>query len=152
MTVRAGCLLILGVLLGIAGCGGGQKTGDTTASPSTAATSSPYDMGPRAFEAPINDALATQGEGLFKTKTCSTCHGFGVRITGPDLKGVTHRRTAQWMQQQIQHPDVMTKQDPISRQLLGTYAVQMPNLNIVDDDARALIEFLKKKDKELGAQ
>jgi len=138
-------------LLGVAGCGGGQKAADTTSS-STAAATSPYDMGPRAFEAPVNDALATQGEGLFKSKTCSTCHGFGVRITGPDLKGVTHRRTAQWMQQQMQHPDVMTKQDPISRGLLGTYAVQMPNLNVTDDEAHSLIEFLKKKDKELGAQ
>lgn len=149
--VRAGSLLLLLVLLGVAGCGGGQKAGDTATS-STPATTSPYDMGPRAFEAPVNDALAEQGTGLFKSKTCSTCHGFGVRITGPDLKGVTHRRTAQWMQQQMQHPDVMTKQDPISRQLLGTYAVQMPNLNVTDDEARALIEFLKKKDKELGAQ
>jgi cytochrome c551/c552 len=149
--VRAGSFIILGALLSVVGCGGGQKAGDTPAS-STAATTSPYDMGPRAAEAPVNDALATQGEGLFKSKTCSTCHGFGIRITGPDLKGVTRRRTSQWMQQQIQHPDVMTKQDPISRGLLGTYAVQMPNLNITDDEARSLIEFLKRKDKELGAQ
>jgi cytochrome c551/c552 len=150
--VRAGFLFFLTILLGVVGCGGGQKSGESTASSTAAGPTSPYDMGPRAFEAPINDALATQGDALFKSKTCSTCHGFGIRITGPDLKGVTHRRTAQWMQQQMQHPDVMTKQDPIARGLLGTYAVQMPNLNITDDEARALIEFLKKKDKELGAQ
>lgn len=147
--VRVGWLLFLGTLLGVVGCGGGQTSDQGTAP--TASTTSPYDMGPRASEAPINEALAAKGAELFKIKTCSTCHGFGIRITGPDLKDVPSQRTAQWMQQQIQHPDVMTKQDPISRELLGTYAVQMPNLNITDDEARALIEFLKKKHKEMGS-
>jgi mono/diheme cytochrome c family protein len=109
-------------------------------------------VGPRAFEGPINAALATKGAELFKMKTCSTCHGFGARITGPDLKGVTHRRTVTWMKNQILHPDVMTKEDPISRQLLGTYLVQMPKLPVADEEADALIEFLKQKDLELGAQ
>ena len=135
------------VLFVVAGCGGGGKEGE---SPSASATS-PYDSGPRAAEAPVDDALASTGEGLFKTKTCSTCHAFGTRITGPDLAGVTHRRSAEWMEQQMLHPDVMTKSDPISRELLGKYAVQMPNLMLKPEEAKALIEFAKKKDKELEA-
>jgi hypothetical protein len=47
---------------------------------------------------------------------------------------------------------VMTKQDPIAHELFAKFAVQMPNLNIKEDEAQALIEFLKKKDKELGAK
>jgi cytochrome c551/c552 len=150
--VRAGWLFFLGILLGVVGCGGGGQQAEQSASSSSASETSLYDQGPRAADAPVNEALAAKGGDLFKTKTCSTCHGFGVRITGPDLKDVAAQRTARWMQQQIQHPDIMTKQDPISRQLLGTYAVQMPNLNISDDDARALIEYIKKKHKEMSAK
>lgn len=150
--VRAGMLFFLGILLGVFGCGGGGQQAEESASSSSAPATSLYDQGPRAADAPVNDALAAKGAELFKSKTCSTCHGFGIRITGPDLKDVPAQRTARWMQQQIQHPDIMTKQDPISRQLLGTYAVQMPNLSITDDEARALIEYIKKKHKEMKSQ
>ena len=85
---------------------------------------------------------------LFKSKTCSTCHGFGIRITGPDLNGVTQRRSAAWMEQQMLHPEVMTKTDPIARQLFGQYAVQMPNLMLKPEEVKALIEFLKYKNKQ----
>ena len=140
-----GCLL-MGGLLTLAGCGGG---GGGAGSPSSgSAVTSPFDTGPRAADSPVDEALATQGEALFKTKTCSTCHGFGMRITGPDLNGVTQRRSAAWMEQQMLHPDVMTKQDPIARGLLGKYAVQMPNLMLQPDEVKALIEFLKRKNKE----
>ena len=152
MRHRAVGLILLAGLLPVLGCGGGAGSGGGTAATTAAPATSQYDSGPRAFEAPINAALATKGEELFKSKTCSTCHGFGVRVTGPDLKGVTHRRTVQWMTQQILHPDVMTKEDPIAKQLLGTYLVQMPKLPIAPEEVEALIEFLKKKDADLGAQ
>ena len=136
--------MFVGALL-LAGCG--EKKGDG-AGPAESGATSMFDAGPRAAESPVDPALATTGEALFKSKTCSTCHGFGVRITGPDLKGVTHRRTAAWMEQQMLHPDVMTKEDPIARQLLGQYAVQMPNLMLKPEETKALIEFLKKKDAD----
>jgi len=93
-------------------------------------------------------ALATRGQMLFKTKTCSTCHAFGLRITGPDLRGVTHRRSSTWIQQQILQPDVMTKIDPVSHELLAEYHVQMPNLMLTPGEAKALLEFIKRKDRE----
>ncbi len=139
--------LVLGGVLGLAGCGGGGTGGSTESSAS--AVSSPLDTGPRAAAGSVDEALAETGEALFKSKTCSTCHAFGARITGPDLKGVTHRRSEAWIQQQILHPDVMTKEDPISRQLLGQYAVQMPNLMLKTEEAKALIEYMKEKDREI---
>jgi len=42
----------------------------------------------------------------------------------------------------------MTKQDPVAHQLLGEYAVQMPNLLIQPGEARALLEYLKSRDRE----
>ena len=130
----------------LAGCGGGGTEGGAAVD-----ATSPFAAGPRAADAPVAEALAAKGEVLFKTKTCSTCHAFGMRITGPDLSGVTHRRSAQWMEQQMLHPDVMTKTDPIARELLGKYAVQMPNLMLKPEEAKALIEFAKRKDRDKDA-
>jgi cytochrome c551/c552 len=135
--------LVLGGAMSLVGCGGGGggQTSGTTPS------GSPLDVGPRAAESPVNAELAAKGEPLFKSKTCSTCHAFGARITGPDLAGVTHRRTEAWMRKQMLQPEVMTKEDPIARQLLGEYAVQMPNLMLKDEEVSALIEYIKQKDK-----
>ena len=150
-------VLILVMALAIAtGCG---KKAEDTSSSSTGSTNgsggasvmpatSPYDNGPRAGESPADEALAKQGEGLFKEKGCSACHGFGKRISCPDLNGVTMRRTQQWMENQILHPEVMTKQDPIARQLFAQYSLQMPNQGLNEAQAKAVIEFLKHKNHE----
>jgi cytochrome c551/c552 len=109
------------------------------------ATTSAYDAGPRAAEQPVNGGMATKGERLFTSKGCVVCHGFGKVITCPDLKGVSMRRTAAWMEQQILHPEVMVKEDPISRELRTHYSLPMTNQGLTPDEARAVIEFLKKK-------
>ncbi len=109
---------------------------------------SPYDKGPRAGESPVNEALAEQGEKLFSTKGCTACHAFGKRVTGPDLAGVSMRRTAEWMENQILHPDKMVKEDPISHALFAQYALQMPNQGLTPEEAKAVIEYFKEKDHE----
>jgi mono/diheme cytochrome c family protein len=145
------------------GCGGGQNppaSGSSTSGSSSSAASSsasgtpsmpavsPYDSGPRAGESPVDEALAEQGEKLFQTKGCTACHAFGKRVTGPDLAGVTMRRTAVWMENQILHPEKMVKEDPISHELFAQYALQMPNQKVQPEEAKAIIEYFKEKDHE----
>ncbi len=153
-------LLVLALVALLAGCGGQKQTsgsdtgaasGPASASPSPSAGAmpdkSPLDEGPRAFESgPADAAQAAQGEKLFSTKGCSACHAFGKRLTCPDLMGVTHRRTAQWMENQILHPEVMTKTDPIAHGLFATYALQMPNQHLTEAEAKAVIEYFKTRD------
>ena len=141
--------LLLTMLLA-AGCGGQKSEGGSSAAPGGAAATPPpssggssgvlavskYDSGPRAAESPVDPAKAEVGEKLFQTKGCSACHAIGRRLSGPDLAGVTMRRTAEWMENQILHPEVMTKQDPISRGLLATYTLQMPNQGLTPDEAK----------------
>lgn len=141
-------MVVLVLILVLAGCGKGSGSAPSSSSGSTAATESKYDKGPRAAEEPIDESLVKQGEGLFQTKGCSACHGFGKRISCPDLNGVTMRRTSEWMRNQILHPEVMTKEDPISHQLLATYSLQMPNQQLTEPEAKAVIEFLKHKNHE----
>jgi len=160
--------------LALSGCGGGSGSSQTQqaaggssppATPAPASTPAPppaettavlaaslYDGGPRAGQAPVKAAQATAGEKLFQTKGCVVCHGFGKKVTCPDLVGVSMRRTASWMEHQILHPEVMVKEDPISHELRTHYAVPMTNQGLTPEEARAVIEFLKKKDREAGVK
>lgn len=159
-------LLIATLAVSVHGCGGGggnDQTATTTPATSTPAPAAPetvaakplpagskYDAGPRAGESGVNAALAVGGEKLFQTKGCVVCHGFGKKITCPDLVGVSMRRTARWMEEQILHPEVMVKEDRITAELKTQYALPMTNQGLTAEEARAVIEFLKRKDREAG--
>jgi mono/diheme cytochrome c family protein len=103
--------------------------------------------GPRAAESPVDAAMAAKGEQLFSTKGCTACHAFGKKATGPDLAGVSTRRTAKWIEAQILHPDVMTKQDPIAKELFAKHMLQMPKQGLTPEEAAAVIEYFKQKDQ-----
>jgi cytochrome c551/c552 len=137
-TLRWGATLSL--LLATAGCGGATPSNE---SEGIASSGSPYDDGPRAGESPVAEALAERGRAIFRAKGCTACHAYGQRLTGPDLKGVTRRRTARWMEQQILHPEIMTKQDPIAQALMEEYALRMSNQGLTPEEAAAVIEHLK---------
>ena len=155
-SVALGVVVVALVGLALAGCGGGRNEGSgnteavaSSASPPAAATlPANLDQGPRAGESGYDEAEAKRGEALFKDKGCSACHAFGKRVTGPDLAGVSMRRTAAWMEQQILHPDLMVKQDPIAREMFAQFALQMPKQGLTPDEARAVIEYFKHKDHE----
>jgi len=124
-----------------------SSSGQPSATPAST-SGSKYDSGPRAGEQPVDDARAEIGEQLFKDKGCSACHAFGRKLTCPDLDGVTMRRTDKWIENQILHPEVMTKEDPIARGLFAQYALQMPNQKLTPDEARSVIEYLKHQNRE----
>jgi len=151
-----------------AGCGGNKASNDTTdsgsASASTSAPAPPapatgdlkleavskYDGGPRAFEGGEDEAASKRGEQLFKDKGCSACHAFGKKVTCPDLAGVTHRRTAEWIENQILHPEIMVKTDPISHDLFAKFMLQMPNQKLSPEQAKDVIAYFRHKDHEAG--
>jgi mono/diheme cytochrome c family protein len=141
------------LVLALAGCGGKSTSGDagTATAPSAGGeyvVPADLDQGPRAGNSPVDEARAAEGEQLFSAKGCTACHGFGRRISGPDLNGVTLRRTTRWMESQILHPDQMTRQDPTARSLFATYSLQMPNQGLTPDQVKAVVEFLKMKNRE----
>jgi mono/diheme cytochrome c family protein len=144
--------MVIATTLLATACGPKAENGGGGSAVSSATSDIPsvsrYDSGPRAGEADADETLAKQGETVFQAKGCSACHTFGRKLSGPDLQGVTMRRTALWMENQILHPEVMTKQDPIAHQLFAQFSLQMPNQGLTPDEARAVIEFLKHKDHE----
>ena len=165
MRNRIGYAALAVLLCMTAGCGGNKTSNDTPAAgdasantsapaPATAdlklETVSKYDAGPRAFEGGEDDAASKRGEQLFKDKGCSACHAFGKKVTCPDLAGVTHRRTAEWIENQILHPEIMVKTDPISHDLFAKFMLQMPNQKLTPEQARDVIAFFRHKDHEAG--
>ncbi|AMM52594.1 cytochrome C [Rufibacter sp. DG15C] len=97
--------------------------------------------------ADIDQALATSGKSLFEGK-CSACHQLSdQKIVGPGLAGVTDRRKPEWVMNMIINPEEMTKKDPTAKKLLAEHLTQMTNQNVNEQDARALLEYLRQNDK-----
>lgn len=96
--------------------------------------------------ATIDDALASKGEAIASTK-CTSCHKISTeKLVGPGWKGVTTRRTAYWIMNFITNPDPMINKDPEVQAQLELCLVRMPNQNLDDNDARNILEFMRKND------
>ncbi|MBB6611644.1 cytochrome c [Pontibacter sp. Tf4] len=95
----------------------------------------------------IDQALADNGKSIFEGK-CSACHQLSdQKIVGPGLAGVTERRKPEWIMNMIINPEQMTKEDPTAKKLLAEHLTQMTNQNVNEQDARAILEFLRQNDK-----
>ena len=90
----------------------------------------------------IDQEMATKGEELFKSK-CTACHKIEKRLVGPALKGVTERRSPEWIMNMILNPENMVNEDPIAKQLLAEYSAPMSNQSLTEDEARAILEYFR---------
>jgi cytochrome c551/c552 len=94
------------------------------------------------LDAPMADA----GEKIFSVK-CSACHKLTEeKLVGPGWKGVTARHKPEWIMNFITNTDKMIDKDPKAQAMLELCLVRMPNQNLSDDDARRLLEFMRKND------
>lgn len=93
------------------------------------------------------------------TTNCTTCHsiGGGDKI-GPDLAGLTERRTEKWLIKYIQYPSGMMegdaeepgyeKADPIAAKLWAAYKPNMmAEQDLTEDQIKALLAYIKKEGK-----
>ena len=92
----------------------------------------------------IDQGMATEGEAIFKAK-CSACHKISKRFVGPGMKGVTQRRTPEWIMNMILNPEVMVQKNEIAMQLLKEYNAPMANQNLTEDEARKVLEYFRTK-------
>ncbi|MGQ0672216.1 MAG: SCO family protein [Hyphomicrobium sp.] len=87
------------------------------------------------------------GQALF-IKACASCHSVGGgRKIGPDLAGVTSRRTHEWVTAYLIAPDrLRASNDSIALDLRRQYpGVMMPTLGLSEHDAADIISFLESK-------
>ncbi len=94
--------------------------------------------------AAMGPAQAADGATVFKEK-CVGCHTIGGgKLVGPDLAGVTERRTKEWLTKWISAPDQMLAAgDPTATELFNTYnKIAMPNLQLTPDQVAAVIAYI----------
>lgn len=92
---------------------------------------------------PAGILMAQDGAALFKTN-CSACHNIGKgRLVGPDLKGVTNKRSEEWLSKFIKASQNLVKSgDADAKAIFDEYKVVMPDFNLPDADINAIIAFI----------
>ena len=94
----------------------------------------------------LDAAMATKGESIAGTK-CMSCHKTtDEKLVGPGWKGVTSRREPHWILNFITNPDPMIDKDPEVQAQLELCLVRMPNQNLNDEEARQVLEYMRKND------
>jgi len=94
----------------------------------------------------LDVTMAEKGNKVFGVK-CSGCHKTTTeKLVGPGWSGVTSRHAPEWIMNFITNTDAMIDKDPKVQAQLELCLVRMPNQNLSDDDARNLLEFMRKND------
>jgi len=94
----------------------------------------------------LDAALASEGEKISEVK-CSGCHKLTEeRLVGPGWKGVSERHKPEWIMNFITNTAEMIDKDPKLQAQLELCLVRMPNQSLSDDEARKLLEFMRKND------
>lgn len=136
------------------GCSGNgaEQRAEAPETDSTAILNQPETHGTEVKEValsnPLDQAMIKAGTGIYDLK-CSACHKLTQdRIVGPGWAGVTKRRKPEWIINMITNVDMMLAEDTEAQKLLEQCLVRMPNQNITKEEARSIIEFMRKNDGE----
>jgi len=105
--------------------------------------------GVRAQGMRANPALAERGKKLFLTRSCDGCHSIGHgRRAGPDLLGVTDRRSAAWLRRWLKNTEEMILTDSLAIQMVADFrGYKMTNPRLSNEDIEALINYLAEGKK-----
>ena len=93
----------------------------------------------------LDTALAGKGKAAYKSNGCTSCHKISKRFVGPALKGVTQRRSPEWIMNMILDPEGMVANNDAAKKLLVEYNAPMANQNVSEEDARAILEYFRTK-------
>ena len=149
-------LLLLGFFL-LTSCGKEKsKSGeDFSHPPETEKTTDAESYDPKRGEgkfdkvelsASLDKAMASKGSEIADVK-CTSCHKTtDEKLVGPGWKGVTERRTPEWIMNFITNPDPMIDKDPELQAQLELCMIRMPNQSLTDDDARHILEYMRQND------
>ncbi len=95
---------------------------------------------------PLDDSMVARGNAIYTSK-CFACHKLtSEKLVGPGWKGITDIRTPEWIMNFITNTNIMLDSDLVAQQLLVVCTARMPNQNLSDDQARSVLEFMRKND------
>ncbi|PHR71616.1 MAG: cytochrome C [Lutibacter sp.] len=92
----------------------------------------------------IDQGMVAKGKEVYKTN-CTACHKFKKRYIGPALKGITGRRSPEWIMNMILNSDEMLKKDPVAKALITEYNAPMAQQQISVEEARSIVEYFRTK-------
>jgi len=93
---------------------------------------------------PIDEKLAAKGKEIYKAN-CTACHKIKKRYIGPALKGVTKRRSPEWIMNMIMNSKEMLEKDPVAKALIAEYHAPMAQQQLKEEEVRAILEYLRTK-------
>lgn len=92
----------------------------------------------------VDNKLVEEGKVIFNAK-CTSCHKLSSeKGIGPGLAEVTTRRRPEWVMNMILNPMEMTQKDSMAKELLSIYYSQMLDNNLTVEEARSVLEFLRR--------
>lgn len=150
-------LVVLTTAIMLFSCGKKEKTEEDFSKSATEETAkadpSSYDpnRGLGKFDkvdlgAALDQAMATEGQKVAEVK-CTSCHKpTEEKLVGPGWKGVTSRKKPEWIMNFITNPDPMIDKDPEVQAQLEICLVRMPNQGLKDEEARSILEYMRKID------
>lgn len=95
----------------------------------------------------LSQESAHKGKEIFSTK-CSACHKLDERYVGPAVKGITKKRSPEWVMNMILNPVEMTQKDAVAQELLGEFLTQMTFQDVSEADARHVLEYFRWVDEK----
>jgi len=102
----------------------------------------------------IIELTGPPGETLY-LKACAGCHsiGEGNRV-GPDLAGVTQRRTPEWLVSFISNPaKVRASKDAVALELAARFpTVRMPSIGVSEREAADLVAYIEARQSRARRQ
>ncbi len=95
---------------------------------------------------PLDTVMVAKGQPLYEAK-CAACHKITAeKLVGPGWKGVTDRRTPEWIMNFITNTEVMLDKDLAAQAEVVTCLVRMPNQDLTDEQARQILEYMRHND------
>jgi len=130
-----------------------SSSSDESAKASTAAGITNYDsvQGAGKFthvelNEKLDDKMIASGKSIYELK-CAACHKLTAeKLVGPGWLGVTDRRKPEWIMNFVTNTDEMIDKDPKAQAMLQVCMVRMPNQHRSDEDARSILEYMRKND------
>ena len=124
-------------------------TETTTGESASSESSNPKGIGPHQnvqLTHPLDEKMVTDGKNVYDVK-CQSCHKLtDEKLVGPGWKGVTDRRTPEWIMNFVTNVEEMLAKDTAAQNMLEVCLVKMPNQGLTEADARSVLEYMRKND------
>ena len=151
----AGLIIIVSASLFFAACGSeGVKKDEKPVDVQELTKDQPETHGPEVKETdititnPLNAEWVGVGKSIYELK-CQACHKLTEeKLVGPGWKDVTKRRKPVWIINMVTNTEMMLDKDPEAQKLLELCMVRMPNQNLTNEEARKVLEFMRRNDGE----